>query len=70
MWIKTHCLKGEDKWESSRRLDANGPDIEVYWTVQSNELIAVIFPEENIGSEFPKLKNEAYTSGLELPGGF
>ena len=30
IWIKTHCLKGEDKWESSRRLDASGPDIEVY----------------------------------------
>jgi len=30
-------LKGENKWESSRRLDSNGLDIGSYWRVQNND---------------------------------
>ena len=29
IWIKIRHLKGASKWENSRRLDLNGPDIEV-----------------------------------------
>jgi len=35
-------LKGENKWESSRRLDSNGLDIGSYWRAQSNDLIFVL----------------------------
>jgi len=45
IWIKIRPLKGENKWESSRRLESNGLVIKGLKAAQRNELIV---PGQNI----------------------
>jgi len=52
IWIKIRHLKGENKWESSRRLDSNGLVIEGLKAAQRNELIV---PEQNIAFSSKRL---------------
>jgi len=75
--IKIRHLKGENKLESSGRLDSNGLDIRGLKAAERNELIVTqVVPRQNLFSSkrrlipCQQLINEAYISSLGLPETF